>query len=73
VPLIDVSIAEGRSPEQLRNLVSALHAAAEETVGALPENTTVIIREVPTTHWSKADKTIAERQAAPAHSTEPKE
>ena len=64
MPLIDVSIAEGRSPEQLRTLVSALHRAAEETVGAVPENTTVIIREVPTTHWSKADRTIAERNSA---------
>jgi len=63
MPLIDVSIAEGRSPEQLRALVAALHRAAEESVGAVPENTTVIIREVPTTHWSKANVTIAERQA----------
>lgn len=63
MPLIDVSIAEGRSPEQLRALVSALHSAAEESVGAVPENTTVIIREVPTTHWSKADRTIAERNS----------
>ena len=64
MPLIDVSIAEGRSPEQLRTLVSALHRAAEESVGAVPENTTVIIREVPATHWSKADRTIAERNSA---------
>ena len=68
MPLIDVSIAEGRSPEQLRALVSALHRAAEETVGAVPENTTVIIREVPTTHWSKADRTIAERSSGAAPS-----
>ncbi|MCG2623884.1 4-oxalocrotonate tautomerase family protein [Arthrobacter sp. I2-34] len=66
MPLIDVSIAEGRTPQQLRALVSALHRAAEESVGALPENTTVIIREVPATHWSKADQTIAERTAAQA-------
>ncbi|GAA1751119.1 hypothetical protein GCM10009767_07720 [Kocuria aegyptia] len=59
-----MSIAEGRSPEQLRVLVSALHRAAEESVGAVPENTTVIIREVPTTHWSKADRTIAERNSS---------
>ena len=64
MPLIDVSIAEGRSPEQLRALISALHRAAEESVGAVPENTTVILREVPTTHWSKADRTIAERNSA---------
>ncbi|MFF0989823.1 tautomerase family protein [Kocuria nitroreducens] len=66
MPLIDVSIAEGRSPEQLRALVSALHRATEESVGAVPENTTVIIREVPTTHWSKADRTIAERSSTAA-------
>ena len=70
MPLIDVSIAEGRSPAQLRALVSALHPAGEESVGALPETTTVIIRGVPAPHGSKADQTIAERQqqavAAPA-------
>jgi 4-oxalocrotonate tautomerase len=66
MPLIDVSIAHGRTPEQLRSLISALHRAAEESVGALPENTTVIIREVGTEHWSKADQTIAERNAAAA-------
>ena len=65
MPLIDVSIAEGRSPDQLRALVSALHRAAEESVGALPENTTVIIREVPITHWSKGNRTIAETRNRP--------
>lgn len=64
MPLIDVSIARGRTPEQLRSLISALHKAAEESVGALPDNTTVIIREVATEHWSKADQTIAERNVA---------
>lgn len=62
MPLIEVSIAEGRSSEQLRSLVSALHRAAEESIGAVPDNTTVIIREIPTTHWSRADVTIAERE-----------
>ena len=61
MPLIEVSIAEGRSPEQLRSLVSALHWAAQESIGAVPDNTTVIIREIPKTHWSRADVTIAER------------
>jgi 4-oxalocrotonate tautomerase len=65
MPLIDVSIAEGRTPDQLRALVSALHRAAEETVGALPQNTTVIIREIPTTHWSKGNTTIAEMRSSP--------
>ncbi|HKU30038.1 MAG TPA: tautomerase family protein [Arthrobacter sp.] len=66
MPLIEVSIARGRSPEQLRSLISALHRAAEETVGAVPENTTVIIREIEHEHWSRGDQTIAERNAAAA-------
>lgn len=61
MPLIDVSIAQGRTPQQLRAFISALHQAAEQTVGATAQNTTVIIREIPTTHWSKGDQTIAER------------
>lgn len=60
MPLIDVSLAEGRSPEQLRTLISALHKAVEESIGALPRNTTVILREVPAELWSRGDRTIAE-------------
>lgn len=63
MPHIDVSIAEGRTPEQLRAFISALHAAAESTVGATPDNTVVIIREVPAHGWSRGDVTIAERRA----------
>ena len=50
MPLIEVTLAEGRTPVQLRTLISALtHAAAE----------------VPPTHWGAGDGTIAERRAAP--------
>jgi 4-oxalocrotonate tautomerase len=64
MPLIEVSIARGRTPEQLRSLISRLHRAAESSVGATPENTTVIIREIEHEHWSRGDQTIAERSAA---------
>lgn len=62
MPLIDVSIAEGRTEGELRNFITALHKAAETTVHALPENTTVIVREVPKNRWSKGNVTIAERR-----------
>lgn len=61
MPLIDVSIAKGRSEQQLRNLIDALHRAAEETVDAAPENITVIVREIEHEHWSRSNITIAER------------
>lgn len=72
MPLIEVSIARGRTPEQLRTLIGALHRAAENSVGATPENTTVIVREIEHEHWSRGDQTIAERNAmaqdaAPIH------
>jgi 4-oxalocrotonate tautomerase len=64
MPLIEVSIARGRTPEQLRSLISELHLAAERSVGATPENTTVIVREIEHEHWSRGNQTIAERNAA---------
>ncbi|MDQ4489956.1 tautomerase family protein [Sinomonas sp. ASV486] len=64
MPLIDVSIARGRTPEELRAFIDALHQAAESTVGALPENTTVIVREIEHEHWSRGNQTIAERATA---------
>lgn len=61
MPLIDISIASGRSPEQLRALIDGVHRVAEETVGAAAENITVIVREVEHEHWARANRTIAER------------
>ncbi len=63
MPLIDVSIARGRTPEQLRGLIAALHSAVETSTDALPENITVIVREVEREHWSRTNTTIAERDA----------
>jgi 4-oxalocrotonate tautomerase len=64
LPLIEVSIARGRTPGQLRALIDELHRAAGISVGAVPENTTVIIREIEHEHWSRGNQTIAERNAA---------
>lgn len=69
MPLIEVSIARGRTPEQLRALIAELHRAAESAVGAVPENTTVIIREIEHEHWSRGNQTIAERNAAAQETT----
>lgn len=62
MPLIDISIAEGRDPHQLRDLIAGVHKVAEETTGAAPENITVIVREVEKNLWSRTNTTIAERE-----------
>jgi len=62
VPLVEVTLAEGRTPEQIRSLIHELHEAVIRAVAAPPENVRVIVREVPATHWAAGDVTIAERR-----------
>lgn len=71
MPFIDVTLVEGRSPDQLRALVTALTEAAVSTVDAPRESIRVVIREVPPTHWAAGDVTIAERRATPSEGTTP--
>jgi 4-oxalocrotonate tautomerase len=63
MPLIEVTLVEGRTPEQLRALISALTTAACDTVGAPKESVRVVVREVRATHWAAGDVTIAERRS----------
>jgi 4-oxalocrotonate tautomerase len=63
VPLVEVTLVEGRSPEQLRALLRELHGAVVRTVDAAPASVRVVLREVPATHWAAGDETIAERRA----------
>jgi 4-oxalocrotonate tautomerase len=63
LPLVEVTLTEGRTPERLRALVHELHAAVVRAIDAPSESVRVIIREVPTTHWAAGDVTIAERRA----------
>ena len=61
MPLIQVTLVEGRSPEQLRALISSLTAAVTDSIGAPKEAIRVVLNEVPDTHWATGDVTIAER------------
>jgi 4-oxalocrotonate tautomerase len=61
MPLIQVSLREGRTPEQLRALISALTTAAIESIGAPKETVRVIVTEIPPTHWAAGDVTLEER------------
>lgn len=63
MPLVEVTMVEGRNPEQVRALISALTRAVVDTVDAPREAVRVVVREVPSTHWAAGDVTIAERRA----------
>lgn len=64
MPLVEITLAEGRSPDQLRALMAAVTQACHDSVGAPIESIRVVLREVPKTHWSAGGVTIAEREAA---------
>jgi 4-oxalocrotonate tautomerase len=50
VPLVEVTLVEGRTPAQLRGLITALTDAVEGAIGAPRANVRVVLREVPATH-----------------------
>ncbi|RJF88856.1 4-oxalocrotonate tautomerase [Oleomonas cavernae] len=54
MPIIDVTLIEGRPPEAKRALIEELTAAAERSIGAPRQSVRVILREVPAAHFGVA-------------------
>lgn len=63
MPLIEVTLMQGRSPERLRALISKLTGAVVESGVAKKQAVRVVLREVPATHFAAGDETLAERAA----------
>lgn len=47
MPLVEVTIAQGRSADQIRAMMHEVHEAVLRTVDTQPEHIRVIVREVP--------------------------
>ena len=62
MPLVEVSLVEGRTPEQIRSLIHELHEAVVRALAAPPANVRILVRELPAAHWAAGDITIAEGQ-----------
>jgi 4-oxalocrotonate tautomerase len=60
MPLIEVTLAQGRSERQIRTMIHEVHEAVLRTVDTKPEYVRVIVREVPRTHWATGDVTLSE-------------
>ena len=71
MPLVEITLALGRSPEKIRALMSEVHAAVVHSIGAPDASVRVVVREVPKTHWSAGGVTLAEKAAAEAVSSAP--
>ncbi|AKZ29396.1 4-oxalocrotonate tautomerase (plasmid) [Ralstonia solanacearum] len=64
MPLIQVTLIEGRTMEAKAALIGSLTQAAVATLGAPRESVRVIIQEVPAAHWGVAGvpKSAAQEQ-----------
>lgn len=68
MPLVQISIAEGRSPDQLRALMGEVHDAVVRAIDAAPGSVRVLVTEVPSALWLSGGTTLAEKAgAAPRH------
>lgn len=54
MPIINVKLLEGRSDDQLKNLVSEVTNAVEKTTGANREAIHVVIEEMKPNHYGVA-------------------
>jgi 4-oxalocrotonate tautomerase len=54
MPLIQISIMEGRPPEKITELISNVTDTVSETLGDPKQNVRVLVTEMPKTHWGIA-------------------
>ena len=61
MPMLQVSILEGRTPEQKEELIKRLTATITETLSVKPESVRVLIQEMPKTNWGISGQSVAKR------------
>ncbi|GAB4362590.1 MAG: hypothetical protein Kow0026_26450 [Oricola sp.] len=59
MPLIEVTIVEGRTRRQKRDLIARLTDAAADTLDVPVQAIRVCIREIPPEHWGIAGKAMS--------------
>lgn len=69
MPLVEITLAEGRNAHQIRALLAEVHSAVHRVIGAPEANIRVVVREVPATHWSAGGVTLAERATTTSTTT----
>lgn len=62
MPLIHVTMIEGRTQDEKAAFMKALTAAATETLGSRPESVRVVLHEVPSDNFSVAGETMTMRR-----------
>lgn len=63
MPLVNVHMAEGRTPDQKRALMDAITDAMHEHLGAPRESVRVWVNEFPATDFMAGGELLADKQA----------
>jgi 4-oxalocrotonate tautomerase len=66
MPLVELTIIEGRTPAQKKALITQVTDAVENALDAPRASIRVAIRELPAEHWAIGGESIAERRAREA-------
>ena len=60
MPLVEITLARGRTPEQLAELGRAVTDAVEQAIGARRKSIRVVLRECEPEHWFAGGESLAE-------------
>lgn len=64
MPLVQITLARGRTPEQLSALGKAVTSAVQESIGASPDSVRVVLTECEPEHWFVGGESIAQLRAS---------
>ncbi|CAB3393565.1 2-hydroxymuconate tautomerase [Kyrpidia spormannii] len=62
MPLVQLHILEGRSPEMKKRAIMEVTEALHRSLGAPRENIRVVIYEIPRSHWAVGGVTMEEKE-----------
>lgn len=66
MPLIQINIIEGRSPEKKERLIREVTDLVAEVLESPTENVRVLIQEMPPEHWGIAGESVRKRKLTTA-------
>lgn len=69
MPLVEITMMDGRSADQKRALMAEVTDAVVRSIGAPRETIRVAIREIPAEHWGIGGVSVADLRAQAAAKT----
>ncbi len=65
MPIVEITMIEGRTPEAKRRLIAKVTDAIEESIAAPRDSIRIILREIPALHFGAGGKTKEKTEAQP--------